>query len=140
MGMMPLPFGALPIEQVRLRGQRPAHLVLISQVGALPTESNPVVIADRPTAYRWDWIRGLQACFWTHPKVYMARHVIDASKARPSALFLWDAVNFKGYDLAVLPDPDSIDGPPSQWRWRVYADRWMRWQERAFCQGEAAWS
>ncbi len=139
MGMM-LPFGALPIEQARLRGQRPAQMVLISQVGILPFEANPVVIADRAIAYRWEWIKGLQACFWTDPRAFISKHIIDASRARPAALYRWDCVNLKGYDVMALPDPASIDGGQASWRWRVYADRWLPSQERTFWKGESAWN
>ncbi len=138
MGVMP--YGSMPIVQARKRGQRPADMVLISMIGSLPTEVNPVVITDKQSAYEWGWLRGLHACFWTHPKGYSAKHILDAHKADPAALYLWDCVNLKGYDISVLPTLDSIARPREQWIWRVQADRWLPFQEEAFSRGEATWN
>ncbi len=138
MGVMP--YGALPILRARKCGQRPADMVLISMIGALPGESNPVVIADKPVTYEWGWLKGLHACFWTHPKGYSSKHILDAYKANPAALYLWDCVNLKGYDIMVLPSLDSISRPHDEWVWRVHADRWLPSAEREFLEGEAIWS
>lgn len=138
MGMMP--YGAPPILKARREGKRPADMILISMIGALPGELNPVVIADKPISYDWDWIRGLTACFWTTPKGYMAKHVLDCSKALPSRLFLWDCANEKGYDLTVLPTAESADRPQYQWEMKIIADRWLPSQEKQFALGEMQWS
>lgn len=138
MGIMPR--GAIPILQARQRGKKPADMVLISMIGALPKESNPVVIADKPVEYRWDWIKGLAACFWTTPGTYLAKHVLDCAKARPSSLILWDYANEKGYDLSVLPTVESIERPKEQWEMRIIADRWLPFQEKQFALGEPQWN
>jgi hypothetical protein len=135
-----MPYGAMPILKAREQGKRPAGMVLISMIGPLSGEINPVVVADQPVSYDWRWIRGLVACFWTSPKGYVAKHIIDASKVRPGRLHLWDCANEKGYDISVLPTVDTIDRPREQWDMRIIADRWMPFQEKQFALGELQWS
>jgi hypothetical protein len=138
MGM--IPYGAVPILKARQQGKRPADMVLVSMVGPLPNELNPVVIADKDVSYDWEWIRGLTACFWASPEGYIAKHILDCSKARPSRLYLWDYANEKGYDISVLPLVESIGRPQDQWQLHVFADRWLPFQEKQFAQGEIQWS
>ena len=138
MGVMP--YGAMPILKARQQRKKPADMVLVSMIGALPDEANPVVIVDKPLAYDWQWIRGLSACFWASPKDYMGNHIFEAAKARPAAMYLWDCANEKGYDLSVLPTVESIDLPQPQWDWRIHADRWLSSQEKQFAAGETTWN
>ncbi len=138
MGVMP--YGAIPILKARQQGKKPADMVLVSMIGALPAEANPVVIADKALAYDWEWMRGLNACFWASPKGYIAKHILEAAKARPAAMYLWDCANEKGYDLSVLPSIESIELPQLQWDWRIHADRWLPFQEEQFASGEMVWS
>lgn len=135
-----IPQGAMPIIKARLQGKKPADLVLVSMIGALPDEANPVVIADKPIAYDWQWMRGLCACFWASPKGYIRQHILEAAKTRPTALYLWDCVNQKGYDLSVIPTVESVDLLQPQWDWRIHADRWLPSQEKQFALGEMIWS
>jgi len=135
-----MPYGAMPILKAREQGKRPADMILISMIGPLPREINPVVVADRPVSYDWRWARGLVACFWTSPKGYMAKHGIDAATALPARLHLWDCANEKGYDISVLPTVGSIALPREQWEMRIIADRWLPFQEKQFALGELQWN
>jgi len=134
-----IPYGAMPILKAREQGKRPADMVLISMVGPLPGELNPVVLADKAISYDWRWIRGLTACFWATPDTYRAAHILDAFKALPACLYLWNHVSEKGYDLAVWPTIESIDRPRHQWDMRIVADRWLPFQEKQFSMGEMQW-
>jgi hypothetical protein len=135
-----LPFGAFPILKARQAGKRPADLILISMIGALPNELNPIVIAEQNKTYDWKWLRGLSCCFWTTPATYVAKHIINASKALPSEMYLWDYANEKGFNLFVLPTVESIDKPKQLWDWKVDALRWMPFQEKEFAQGKIKWN
>lgn len=135
-----LPYGALPILKARQAGKRPADLILISMVGVLPNELNPIVQVEHTKTYGWGWLRGLQVCFWTTPATYLARHIINASNARPSKMYLWDYANEKGFDLFVLPSIESISKPKQHWEWKVEALRWLPFQEKEFAQGEIKWN
>jgi hypothetical protein len=135
MGMI-LPFGAKPILDARMQGRRPKDMVLISMVGPLPDELNPVVLADRDVSYDWTWVRGLPVCFWTHPKGQIARHILDCSKAAPGAIYVWDCVNARGYDVSVCPTVESIDRPREQWDMRIESLPWLPFQDIHFALGE----
>lgn len=136
MGVMP--YGAMPILKARKQGKRPADMILISMIGDLSGEANPFVIADKDKTHDWEWARGLPVCFWASPKGYAAKHILDCSKARPSAMYLWDCKNKKGYDIHVFPTVESIDRPREQWDWKIDALRWLLFQEKQFEQGEIA--
>ena len=138
MGVMP--YGAKPILEARKQGRRPKDMILISLIGRLENEINPVVIAEKDIAYDWAWIRGLAACFWTTPNGYVARHIKDCAKAAPSAIYLWDCANEKGFDVHLLPTAESIERPREQWEVQVDALRWLPFQEKAFAMGELQWN
>jgi hypothetical protein len=134
MGIMP--YGAKPILEARKQGKRPKDMILISMVGPLQDEINPVVVVSPNKSYDWRWIRGLVACFWSTPAGYEAKHILDCSNARPSSLLLWDAENQKGYDIYVLPTVESIHLPREQWDMKINALRWLPFQEKQFATGE----
>lgn len=138
MGM--IPYGAAPILAARKRGKKPADLILLSMQGALPNEANPVVQIETSENYDWGWLRGLVACFWVTPGTYQARHILEAAKACPERLYLWDSANKKGYDIFVLPTPESIERPRERWDWRIDAWRWLSFQEKIFAKGEFTWN
>ena len=135
-----MPNGAAPILAARKQGKKPADLIILSMLGSLPNELNPVVQVTQSVNYDWGWLRGLQACFWVTPDTYQAKHIIDASKALPARLYLWDCANEKGFDLWVFPTDDSIDRPREQWILKVDRLRWMPFQEKKFAQGELTWN
>lgn len=145
MGMMhampaSLPFGAWRILEARKKGKKPADMVLVSFIGKLENEANPVVQALPEMSHDWTWARGLVICFWTTPQEYTARHIIDCAKVQPAAIYLWDCANEKGYDISYLPTAESIHLPREKWDWKVVADRWIPYQERKFSQGEYVWN
>ena len=55
---MNLPYGAQEIVQLRSQGKRPADLILVSMMGLLKDEINPVVIA-KDQSYDWRFLHGL---------------------------------------------------------------------------------
>lgn len=130
MGVMP--FGSMPILKARQKGKRPADMIIVSMMGRLPDEINPVVIADRQLPYVWDWIRGLVVCFFASPDTYLAKHIFECAKALPSKMYLWDCAGEKGYDIYVLPTVESIQRPRAEWDLKVDATRWLPFQEEQF--------
>ena len=132
-----IPSGAAPILAARKQGKKPAELTLLSMMGELPNEANPVVQIKPSINYDWGWIRGLAACFWTTPDTYHAKHIIDAAKAMPGRLYLWDSANQTGYDIFVIPTLESIERPQAQWTWIVDPMPWLPFQNKAFALGEA---
>lgn len=136
-----LPFGAWRILDARKKGKKPADMVLVSLVGKLEDELNPVVQALPEATHDWAWARGLKVCFWTTPQEYDPRHIIDCAKCQPEAIYLWDATNEFGFFISYLPTVESITKPKEQWDWRITADRWLPFQEKAFKEaGEMQWN
>jgi hypothetical protein len=134
MGVMP--HGAMPILKARQQGKRPADMVIVSMIGQLTDETNPLVIADKDIKYRWEWSRGLVVCFFASADTYLARHILDCAKASPCEMYLWDCVGEKGYDICVLPTVESIERPRDQWDLKVEVLRWLPFQEKQFALGE----
>lgn len=135
--MVLMPTGASQILAARQRGMRPADLILVSTVGPLTCEANPVVLVKTHCRYVWHWVRGLALCFWCDGRHYDPQLILDAACHRPAAMYLWNWVTRKGYDLSVQLTPESIDRLPPEWRFNLQADRWQAWQERQFAAGEA---
>lgn len=99
--MKTLPKGAFPIHQSRLSGRKPAEMVLISTVGALPGEGNPVVEIPHdhdPRRYEWRWLLGLQAAlvFAESTKLTARVTLNEVLRYTPEA-YLWRADLQKGW-------------------------------------------
>lgn len=102
---MRLPTGAHNIYQARLVGKKPSELVLISVVGVLPRETNPVVIFDceeDPRTYDWRWAVGLSAALvFDERSKLTARVITDRILNNQSSLgrelYLWRADKQKGW-------------------------------------------
>lgn len=93
--MKTIPRGAYQIHQARLSGRKPAEMVLISTVGGLPGEANPVVeIPDDhdPRQYEWRWLTGLQAAlvFVESTKLTARVTLKEVLRYTPEA-YLWRA-------------------------------------------------
>lgn len=131
-----IPYGAKAILNARQQGKRPVDMVIVSMMGPLADEINPLVIADKDITYRWEWSRGLVVCFFASPDSYRAKHVFDCAKASPCKMYLWDCAARKGYDLYVLPTVESIERPRDQWDLKVDVLRWLPFQEKQFALGE----
>lgn len=100
--MKTLPKGAYAIHQARLSGKRPAEMVLISTIGELPNEGNPVVVipdGEDPRQYDWRWLIGLEsAVVFVNGTKLTAR--VTADQVLPRAgdqTYLWRADLQKGW-------------------------------------------
>lgn len=98
--MKPLPKGAYAIHSARLSGKRPAEMVLISTIGYLPGEGNPVVVVDEndPRQYEWRWLTGLQAALVFEEGTKLTARVTlnEVLRYTPEA-YLWRADLQKGW-------------------------------------------
>lgn len=103
-----LPYGARPIVEARRAGQKPSDLVIVSLVGALPDEVNPVVQATA-NAYDWRFMRGLQACIFARPGQAITRLARAIGCHSPAWLAVWDVENGEGADAIVHLSFAAID-------------------------------
>lgn len=99
--MKSLPKGAYAIHRARLSGKRPTEMVLISTVGDLPNEGNPVVVipdGEDPRGYEWRWLMGLQAALVFAERTKLtARVTLKQILSYTPEAYLWRADLQKGW-------------------------------------------
>ena len=99
-----LPYGAAEIIALRSTGKRPADLMLVSMIGLLHDETNPVIVAKLGRQYDWRFMAGLECLVVvdsTQPKVAI-REIADQLKALPvTYLGLWFADRQQGVNIIV---------------------------------------
>jgi hypothetical protein len=107
-----LPYGGEAITKLRNQGKRPADMVLISLIGNLQGENNPVVIAQPGRRYDWRFLADLECLIVTdssQPKDAI-RQITDALKSLPVAyLGLWFADLQNGINFIV----DGVTARPN---------------------------
>lgn len=107
-----LPYGAREIAELRNIGKRPANLILLSLIGPLQGETNPVVIASLGKTYDWRFLIRLDVLVVA--KSDMAhlpiRRLLDDLKALPVRyLGIWMADLQQGRNLIV----DGVTARPN---------------------------
>lgn len=139
-----MPFGAQRIMDARKAGKRPADLIIVSQIGKVDCVTNPVVLLQEGLAHDWRWVAGLELCFWTEPKFYEAKQIIDACHAKPRRVLLWNWIAEEGFDVWAEPVAETIHLPAARWRWQVMRMPWTRGQSLAFARaaepGDIVWN
>ncbi|MBW9336221.1 hypothetical protein FEE59_22140 [Herbaspirillum sp. RU 5E] len=134
--MSPLPKGAQPILDARMRGQKPNELILVSLIGPL-AEANHTVFVNPNGAYDWRWVIGLQLCVMVNAETRQAARgvLLAIGKDSPAQLHVWNVDQFKGARVVVLPNPADIEMPRASWRWAMDFDPWSDFDNENF-----AWS
>lgn len=99
-----LPYGAREIAWARANGQRPAEMLLVSLIGPLPGERNPIVLARPERNYDWRWAAGLEmlivADSTTDPRrVKRTLEALERLDPLPDYLGLWLADKQSGIHL-----------------------------------------
>lgn len=87
-----LPYGANEIVALRRQGKRPADMILVSMVGPLRGESNPVVVANPSRDYDWRFLVGLDALLVvasSTDKTAVRRVAGKIASAIPNYLGVW---------------------------------------------------
>ncbi len=125
-----LPTGAKPIVDARIAGKRPADLLIVSLVGRLPAEVNPVVQADGDD---WRFIEGLKVCVFARPGTPFREVCKRIAYCGPAWLGLWDVENREGATVHLWIRPESIDNRRfSIDDFTLDIDAWIPWQNRIF--------
>ncbi len=113
--MKAFPKGAYPIHAARLAGKKPDELILVSAVGPLPAEVNPVVIVEAesdPRHFDWRWSRGLETLVVFDERTKMTARVttrclLDQKHQGVAQTFLWRADQQKGWIVIEGADGES---------------------------------
>lgn len=131
---MNLPNGAKPVVDARLKGLKPAELLIVSLVGPVG-EQNHTVYANAGTEYDWRWVVGLDLCLYVKNGMKWRETLEAVAKCRPNWLGLYNVDQFKGATASYLPRVEDIEKPRNQWRWVLDFLPWSKWQNEEF-----AWS
>lgn len=122
---------ARQIVDARKRGMRPAQMVILSQVGPLPSLQNPVVLADH-IDYDWGWVNGLEICIYTDntkPWLLLLDRVL---REHPSKSLVWDVFLRRGRYGYLLPPKNAATGE-FDWFARIPdVEEWTDFQNSAF--------
>lgn len=95
---MRMPTGAFAIAQARDNGMRPADPVIVSLVGMLPEESNPVVVVHEKR-HDWRFMLGLKCYVFVNPASQFVQETLLALARNVECMWLWDVERKRGMDL-----------------------------------------
>jgi len=128
---LPLPQNAVPIMQARMKGLRPAGLVIISLCGPVPTQQ-PLVLAEPGAAYDWRWVRGLDVCVYVRGAGTWALTLKDIALAEPAHLNIWSPDGRWGAHVYLVPTAEDVGKPFSMWIRELDFLQWMDFQNNDF--------
>lgn len=98
-----LPYGGLEIENLRRAHKRPADMVLVSLVGLLRQEANPLIVASPKRDYEWGFLTGLEVLLIANSQLetsIVRRFLKAISNVKPAYLGLWIADKQDGQNVA----------------------------------------
>lgn len=130
-----IPKNAERIIAARLKGQRPADMVLVALEAPprVPNELvNPVVIAMPGIAYDWRWVRGLDVCVYMHNDDNWPDLVQDIALQRPDYLAVWNHADGWGARVYLVPTAATVDKARRLWRFELDFLPWMDFQNKDF--------
>ena len=129
-----IPTGAKEIIDARLKGLRPADMVIVSMVGPVKTD-NPLVHAKPGVAYDWRWVRGLTICLYIRDEDDWPTTAKDIWLQWPEHVELWNFSDQWGAHAYLVPSARDIGLPRRQWRFELDFLPWMDFQNRDFIEG-----
>lgn len=132
--MPPLPQYAAPILEARMKGLRPAGMVIVSMTGPIWTE-NPFVRAEPGIAYDWRWVRGLDVCLYVRDGDNWAVILKAIALARPAHLSLWNPAGQWGAKVYLVPTAQDVDKAVPMWTYELDFLPWMDFQNNDFMTG-----
>lgn len=129
-----IPNGAEKIIAARVKGYRPADMVLI-QLGRSRDSGNPTVVADTHIAYDWRWVRGLDVCLVVNDADEWPDMAKDIAKQRPGYIGIWNDVGNWGATIYLVPTPADVSKPVRYWKYDLDFLPWMDFQNEDFLVG-----
>lgn len=131
---MNLAQNAQTILDARMRGFRPADMVLVSLTGPVWAE-NPIVFAKPEQKYDWRWVRGLDVGVYINGDIDWPGLVKDIALQRPDYLCVWDSNDKWGAKIYLIPQPTDIGKPVCMWKYELDFLPWMDFQNIDFLNG-----
>lgn len=130
----PLPPGAEPILKSRMKGFKPADMVIVSAVGPVVTE-NPLVRIKAAEQYDWRWARGLDVCMYIADEDDWHIPLKAIALQRPEHLTLWTPAGQWGANVYLIPTARDISRPVSLWQYELDFLPWLDFQNQDFIDG-----
>lgn len=124
---------AQPILDARLRGLKPAELVLVSMVGHIDSE-NHVVRAIPGTAYDWRWVRGLELVMVVGERCDWADTLKAIQLQRPAYAGLWNCTGCWGAHSYLIPTAADVAMPVNRWTYELDFLPWLDFQNEEYSQ------
>lgn len=123
--------GAQPILDARMKGRRPADMVIIALAEPVNTD-NPVVYALAGQRYDWRWVRDLDVCLYVSSEDDWPDLAKEVLLCRPAHMELWSHSEQWGAHLYLMPTEQDIAKPVRMWRYDLDFLPWMEFQNRDF--------
>jgi len=129
---MRIPIGAKSIINTRLSGNRPADILLISNIGKL-VDDNHQIITDG-SGYDWRFLTGLDFIMFGKIDDAMMDNLKDicVQSKTTKEMLIWDQVNESGVYAWYLPVAETIHLPKNQWEWEFSFIAWTEYQNNKF--------
>lgn len=127
---MKTPISAQPILQARLKGYKPADLVIVSMVGRI-NELNPTVFVNGPD-YDFTFLRGLEICLYVDEHCKWRRTLEAIMAQEPAKSLLWDANRFEGAYVYYLPTLKAVERGIPPFERELSFIPWLPFQNLAF--------
>lgn len=127
----PLPPGAEPILKARLKGMKPADMVIVSMTGPVFAE-NPVVQIKFGETYDWRWVRGLDVCLYIDDDTDWFLVLKEIALQRPEHLSLWTPKGQWGAKVYLIPTAADVEKPVRLWRYELDFLPWMDFQNKDY--------
>jgi hypothetical protein len=127
---------AQAIIDARVKGLRPADMVIVSMIGTVKTD-NPLVHAKPGVAYDWRWVRDLNVCLYVSGTEDWPLTLRDIGLQHPRHMELWNNVELWGAHAYLIPTAHDIERPVRQWKFEIDFLPWMDFQNRDFIERRA---
>lgn len=128
---MNLAANADKILAARMRGMKPADMVVVSLVGLVGL-GNPTVLANPVEAYDWRWVRDLDVCVYLNDDLDWPTAVKAVAMQRPASLNLWNLEEQWGAVVYLVPAQTDIGKPARHWKYELDFLPWMDFQNADF--------
>lgn len=126
-----IPEGAQPILRTRLRGMKPADMVIVSMAGPVYAE-NPVVRAKFGEKYDWRWVRDLDVCLYIREEDDWFIPLKEIALQRPQYLSLWNPLGKWGAKVYLIPTAQDVSKPVHMWKYELDFLPWMEFQNKDY--------
>jgi hypothetical protein len=122
---------AQPILDARLRGFKPADLILVSMVGHI-NAANHTVRAIPAMTYDWRWVHGLEVCVYVGERQDWVGTLKAIALQRPAYLCIWNCFEHWGARVYLIPTADDVSRPARQWTYELDFLPWLDFQNDDF--------